>query len=107
MERGTENGYEDTYLAMTAWRSIPYAAFKDGRMIGYLCVNERGDTICENHAVDAESFAQMICAWQARYGATIYFYLTPYDEKNVQLFFEKAETVIVKSPSHFKIINWE
>ena len=107
VERGEENGYEDVYLAMKAWRSIPYAAFKDGRMIGYLCVNERGDTLFENHAVDTEAFAEMICAWQTRYGATIYFYLPPYEEQSVRLFFDRAEMVIVKSPSHFKIINWE
>lgn len=107
VERSEENSCFDVYASMRAWQNVPYAAMKDGRMIGYLCVNPRGDTLAEQFAESAEATAEMICAWQRKYGGTVYFNLFPYDIESVRLFASRAEVVNVKSPSLFKIINWE
>lgn len=107
VERREENRFFDVYTSMIAWQNIPYAAFSGGKMIGYICVNSRGDTIAEHYAVSTDATAEMICAWQKKYGGTVYFHLFPYDMENVRLFSARAESVAVKSPSLFKIISWE
>jgi hypothetical protein len=105
--RSSKNGFDEMYRAMTAWQNTPYVAQKNGKIIGYLCVNARGDTLAESYAESHEAFVEMVCAWQKRYGATIYFHLFPCDVEGVRLFAQKAETMVIKAPCLFKIVNWE
>ena len=105
--RSAENGFAEMYLAMTAWQNIPYVAQKNGKTIGYLCVNARGDTLAESYAESPEAFVQMICAWQRHCGVTVYFHLFPCDVECVRLFAERAEAMVTKAPCLFKIVNWE
>jgi len=107
VERSEENDCFDIYSAMTAWQNIPYAAIKDGRMIGYLCANERGNVLAENYAESTKAMAEMICAWQKKCGGTVSFSLFPHDSENVRMFLSCAADMSVRSPSHFKIINWQ
>lgn len=107
VERSEDNNCYDIYSSMTAWQNVPYAAIKNGRTIGYLCVNTRGDTLAENYAESTDAMAEMICAWQKQYGGTIYFHLFPHDIENVRLFSSQTESISVKSPSLFKIISWD
>ena len=107
VERGEGNDYFDVYTSITAWQNVPYAAIKDERVIGYLCVNARGNTLAECFAESTEAMAEMICAWQKQCEATVYFSLFPHDIETVRLFASRAESMTVKPPCHFKIINWQ
>ena len=107
VEREADNDYYDVYAAMVAWKNIPYAAKKDGRVIGYFCTNERGDVLAENYAESLDAMVQMLCAWQKQIGGTIYFYVYPHQMEYVRLFYEVCESVGIKCPCHFKFIHWE
>ncbi|MBQ8685372.1 MAG: hypothetical protein IJ514_04290, partial [Clostridia bacterium] len=107
VERRSDNDYADVYASMVAWKNVPYAAKKNGKTIGYLCANERGDVLAENYAESVEAMVEMLCAWQKRVGTTVYFYLYPHEAEYIRLFYGAGEGVSIKAPCHFKFIRWE
>lgn len=95
------------YLSMTTWQNKPYLATREGEPIGYLCVNAAGNVIAEQGALDACRLADLLCAWQERVGANIFFTLPPYATDAVRLFSAVCESSSIGAPSHFKILRWD
>ena len=97
---------EDAYLSMTAWRSTPYLALKEGRPIGYLSVSPVVANISEVYAVDCEALQDVLCGWQERMNTTLHFQLQQHQAEEVKVFSAACESFSMASPSHFFIQNW-
>ena len=96
----------NAYPSMTAWRCTPYVAVKNGERIGYLCAKPNEAGITELCGTDTNAVGDIVCAWQARVGAPIYFYRQMHEIADVRLFSRVCENVSVSAPSHFKIRSW-
>lgn len=95
---------ENAYLSMTSWRNVPYMALKNGTPIGYLSATK--EKIAEIFAVDDQAFQDMICAWQEKMDAPIYFHLQAHQYELIRVFSAVCESFSMSSPSHFFIRNW-
>ena len=98
---------ENAYVSMTAWKNTPYLATRNGELLGYLSANETGAYIAEIFSVDTQSFIDMICAWQKKVDAEIYFSLQPHRIDKIRVFSAVCERSQIDTPSHFYIRNWE
>ena len=98
---------KNVYACMTTLRFKPYLAKKQGRAVGYLCVNESRSVIAEAFAENAETFVELICSWQQQNEVDLSFSLPPYKVEEIRVFTAVCEQVGLTSPSHFFIRNWE
>ena len=97
----------NAYLTMTAWEYQPYLCLQNGKPVGYLCANQTGGNLAEVFGVDVQCFTDILCQWQKQKNTPITFSLQPHQVELVQLFSAICDTMQIRSPSHFKICNWE
>ncbi len=98
---------ENFWLSMIAWQNSGYAAYLDGRMIGYL-VTKDGSSIAEAFAETPELYRDMLFAWlRTNDKSGISFSLAPWQPEEVRLMSAVCESYSVGSPCHFKIIHWD
>ena len=107
VKRGEGDNTDDVYFSMVAWQNVPYAAMRDGKMIGYVSVSPDGAEIAESYAESTEALAATIAAWQARVEMTVKFIIQPHQLNEVRLFSSVCESFEIASPNRFKIISWE
>lgn len=98
---------DTVYPTMTAWEYQPYLCLQDGKSVGYLCANQTGSNLAEVMAVDTERFTDILCQWQTQNNTPITFSLQPHQQELVRRFASISDTMQLRSPSHFKICNWE
>ena len=115
VERSTENGYRDVFLALSTKHSVPYLAMRGGVPIGYLSAyanrqfvgySEWGPNVSEIRANSSSDFIDIVCSYQRKVNASILFSLPPYMTEELSAFARCAESISIASPSHFKIINY-
>ena len=97
---------QDAYLSMTAWRSTPYLALKEGKPIGYLSVGTQVGSISEVYALDCQALQDVLCGWQDRVNTTLHFQLQQHQVEELKVFSAACESFSMASPSHFFIQNW-
>lgn len=97
---------DNAYHSLTMWLNTPYLAVRDGKPIGYICVNSEKTSIAEFEAVDVSALMDMTCAWQKYVGRNISFYRQPHQMDSVRKFSEVCEDYGIYSPSRFQIRNW-
>lgn len=107
VERCGNDRERDVFRTLCAKRCTPYIALREGNPIGYLCANDGGRYVPEMRADSAESFMQILCAWQAETGEKITVAVAPYMTGELEALSRCAHEVTVTTPSRFKIIRWE
>ena len=107
VDRSTEDGLRDVFLAMCSKSCTPYIALSDGKPVGYVSVTDDIKNIYEFAAIDLNSMQDMLCSWQKHCGQAIFFSLPPFMPKEISLFIDKCEEYSIRFPSRFKIINWQ
>ena len=97
---------EAAWESMTAWRNIPYMAYRGGRPIGYVCANAAQNALAEINAESDEARLSMLAAWQKRVNVAISFPLMPQDKGILGPITNVCEHYSVSSPSMFYIRNF-
>jgi len=116
VERSSEDGERDLYLSLCTKHSTPYIALREGKPIGYLSAyadgqfvgkSVNGRHISEYRVESGEDPAPMLCAWQRVVGKDITFTVSPLQKDACALMCAKTEEMVIKSPSHFRILSIE
>ena len=98
---------DTVYPTMTAWEYQPYLCLQGGKPVGYLCTNNTGGNLMEIFAVDTQCFTDILCRWQQWKNTSVTFTLQPHQTELICRFSAICDTMQLRSPSHFKICNWE
>lgn len=98
---------DDMYNCMVAWQNTPYLAVKDGKKVGYFCVNESLEVMSEIFAIDDNAFADILSAWQKRIDKTLVFRLMAYELDRIREYSRICESMGCGVASHFKIIQFD
>lgn len=99
---------EDFYRVLSAWESRPAAAFRAGRMIGYLVPDQTGGTINECIAGDDEETLDMLCAWLTENGlSAVRIPVDSWRAGLIRLMNGLCESVSSGSPCRFYLRNWD
>lgn len=106
VERG---GAEEFYRVLTAWESRPAAAFRDGRMIGYLVADGAGDhVISEWNAEDDGAAVDLLCAWMREKGlSSLRISVEAWRIGLIRRLVSLCEGFSVASPCRFFIRSWD
>lgn len=103
VERTVENAYPST----CSRHNTPYAAYRDGKMIGYLSASHKKDTVEEINALTCRDMIDMVCAWQKQNRVCVHFELPCYMTEEVRAFWASSNGVSIAAATQFKIINWQ
>ena len=99
---------EEFYRVLSAWESRPAAAFRDGRMIGYLAPDQAGGAISECIAGDDEETLDMLCAWLTENGlSAVRVSVDSWRAGLIRLMNGLCESVVSGSPCRFYLRNWD
>jgi len=103
-ERGSA---DDFYLSLIAWGNVPYAAYRNGELIGYLSASKSGSSVAEIACVSPEAVRDVLCAWCRRCGKDIGFWFCLYQQEEIKLMEAVCGKSRVSIPCHFFIRNWD
>ena len=108
VERSTDETYQGDYLAMCAWKNVPYIAVdENGDRIGYICSSESKTAIADFYAENLQILKDIIFGWQKLCGTDVTFSLMPWQYEAIKYFSSVAHYMSISSPSLFKIINFD
>lgn len=108
VERGTEEGYRDMYLGLITKSNTPYLVLRGEERVGYLCLNAEMNVISEYAADSAEELYNAVCYLQKSTGnKEVFITVPPYEEEELRLFSERADSCTLLTPSRFKLLNYE
>ena len=103
-ERGDADGF---YLSLIAWQNVPFAAYRDGELIGYLSASADGSSVAEIACESSAAVREVLCAWCRQCRRNISFWFGPYQVDEINLMEEIGGKFGIGSPCHFFIRNWD
>lgn len=108
VDRSTEEGCRDMYLALTTKSNIPHIVMRGDKCIGYFCIDENNREISEFCIDSAKDLYDSVCALQVISGnRSVLIKIPPHLTDELKLFSENADHVDLVTPSRFKFLNYE
>lgn len=105
VERGEPDEF---YRTLIAWESRPFAAFKDGRLIGYLVTDASGAAVHEAIGESDEAVLDMLCAWLKQAGvSSLSLSIESWRLGLLRRLTALCEASSIASPCRFLIRNWD
>ena len=98
---------ENAYPSMCSRYNKPYAAYLDGKMIGYLAASSSLANVEEINALTADDMVKMVCAWQKQKHVCVNFELPCHMTEEVRAFWSSSNGLKITPSTQFKVINWQ
>ncbi|HOO25958.1 MAG TPA: GNAT family N-acetyltransferase [Clostridiales bacterium] len=98
---------EKMFDILCSWRSVPYAALKDGELKGLLILNFEGG-LAVFKAKDAQSIDSLIlAAFELTEARSIEISVAPYDKPAIKRLLEIAEGCAIRRSNCYTVLNYK